>query len=192
MARTIIAAMQLETERLLLRRPETGDLDAYAQLFADPEVVRYTGGVTKTRAESALALERMIRHWQDHGIGLFSLVRQEDERVLGRVGFLLWDAESWQHAMVQPPGEKAETEIGWTLARAHWGLGYATEGATAARDWALQELGLRRLISLIQRGNDASVRVAHKLGETLEREDLPGPFRRPTDLYALTLETPAR
>jgi RimJ/RimL family protein N-acetyltransferase len=192
MARTIIAAMQLETERLLLRRPETGDLDAYAQLFADPEVVRYTGGVTKTRAESALALERMIRHWQDHGIGLFSLVRQEDERVLGRVGFLLWDAESWQHAMVQTPGEKTETEIGWTLARAHWGLGYATEGATAARDWALQELGLRRLISLIQRGNDASVRVARKLGETLEREDLPGPFRRPTDLYALTLETPAR
>ncbi|TML40785.1 MAG: GNAT family N-acetyltransferase, partial [Actinobacteria bacterium] len=83
-------------------------------------------------------------------------------------------------------------EIGWTLAREHWGRGYATESATAARDWALQELGLRRLISLIQRGNNASVRVAEKLGESLEREDLRGPFRRPTDLYALTLETPAR
>jgi RimJ/RimL family protein N-acetyltransferase len=184
--------MQLETERLLLRRPQAGDLGAYAELFADPEVVRYTGGVTKSRDESALALERMIRHWQDHGIGLFSLVRKEDERVLGRVGFLLWDAERWQNAMVQPPGETTEIEIGWTLARAHWGLGYATEGATAARDWALQELGLRRLMSLIQRGNDASVRVARKLGETLERANVPGPFRRATDLYALTLETPAR
>jgi RimJ/RimL family protein N-acetyltransferase len=184
--------MQLETERLLLRRPQAGDLGAYAELFADPEVVRYTGGVTKSRDESALALERMIRHWQDHGIGLFSLVRKEDERVLGRVGFLLWDAENWQNAMVQPPGEATEIEIGWTLACAHWGLGYATEGATAARDWALQELGLRRLISLIQRGNDASVRVARKLGETLERANVPGPFRRATDLYALTLETPAR
>ena len=192
MARTIIAAMHLETERLLLRCPHEADLDAYAELFADPEVVRYTGGVTKSRVESELALERMIRHWDDHGIGLFSVVRKEDERVLGRVGFLLWDTESWVHAMLRPPGSRRETEIGWTLARPHWGRGYATEGATAARDWALQELGLRRLVSLIQRGNDPSIRVARKLGETLERENLPGPFRRPTDLYALTIEAPAR
>jgi RimJ/RimL family protein N-acetyltransferase len=129
--------MQLETERLLLRRPQARDLDAYAELFADPEVVRYTGGVTKMRAESEQAVQRMIDHWEDHGIGLFSVVRKEDDRVLG-------------------------------------------------------QLRLRRLVSLIQRGNDASVRVAEKLGETLEREDLPGPFRGPTDLYALTLETPAR
>ena len=184
--------MQLETERLVLRRPHRGDLDAYAELFADPEVVRYTGGVTKTRAESVLALERMIRHWDDHEVGLFSVVRKEDERVLGRVGFLLWDAESWEHAMMRRPRGRIETEIGWTLARPHWGRGYATEAATAARDWALQELGLRRLISLIQRGNDASVRVACKLGETLEREDLPGRFSAATDLYALTIEAPAR
>jgi RimJ/RimL family protein N-acetyltransferase len=184
--------MQLGTERLLLRLPQAEDLDVYAELFADPEVVRYTGGVTKTRAESEVAIERMQRHWQDHGVGLFSVVRKEDERVLGRVGFLVWDSESWAHAMMHEPRGKTETEIGWTLARAHWGHGYATEGATAARDWALQELGLRRLISLIQRGNDASVRVAVKLGETLEREDLPGPFRAQTDLYALTPETPAR
>jgi RimJ/RimL family protein N-acetyltransferase len=190
--RTIIGAMQLETERLLLRRPEAADLDAYAGLFADPEVVRYTGGVTKRREESRLVLERMIRHWDDHGVGLFSLVRKEDERVLGRVGFLLWGAESWEHAMMRRPHGRTETEIGWTLSRPHWGRGYATEGATAARDWALQELGLRRLISLIQRRNDASVRVACKLGETLEREDLPGPFPAATDLYALTVEAPAR
>ena len=184
--------MQLETERLLLRRPQAGDLDAYAELFADPEVVRYTGGVTKSRAESELALERMIRHWDDQGVGLFSVIRMEDERVLGRVGFLVWDAESWRHAMMRPPRGRTETEIGWTLARAHWGRGYATEGATAARDWAVHELGLRRQISLIQRGNDASVRVARKLGETLEREGLPGPFPAATDLYALTIEAPAR
>jgi RimJ/RimL family protein N-acetyltransferase len=184
--------MQLETERLILRRPHAGDLDAYAELFADPEVVRYTGSVTKDLAETELALERMVRHWDDHGIGLFSVVRKEDERVLGRVGFLLWDTERWVNAMMQPPGDDHETEIGWTLARAHWGRGYATEGARRARDWALQDLGHRRLVSLIQRGNEASVRVARKLGETLEREDLPGPFRAPVDLYALTLEAPAR
>jgi RimJ/RimL family protein N-acetyltransferase len=184
--------MQLETERLLLRRPQVGDLDAYAELFADPGVVRYTGGVTKDRAESELALERMIRHWDDHDIGLFSVVRKEDGRVLGRVGFLLWDTETWTHSLLQPPSSRRETEIGWTLAQAHWGLGYATEAARRARDWALEDLGYRRLVSLIQRGNEASVRVAQKLGETLEREDLPGPFRACVDLYALTPETPAR
>src|SRR5438876_8557094 len=95
----------------------------------------------KSRAESQRTLERMIRHWDDHGIGLFSAVREEDDQVLGRVGFLVWDAESWRHAMLRPPRGKTETEIGWTLGRAHWGRGYATEAATAARDWAVRELG---------------------------------------------------
>ena len=183
--------MQLETERLHLRRPEPGDLDAYAAFFADPEVVRYTGGVIKTRAESAAAVEAMIRHWDRHGIGLFTLVRREDDRVLGRVGFLLWDPQRWVHGLANELSGVTETEIGWTLGREFWGFGYATEAAAGARDWALGEPGLARLISLIQRGNTASVRVAEKLGERLEREDLDGPFRATVDLYALTAE-PAR
>jgi RimJ/RimL family protein N-acetyltransferase len=184
--------VRLETERLVLRRPRRDDLDAYAGLFSDPEVVRYIGGVTKTRAESAEAIDRMLRHWDEQGVGLFSAVRKEDERVLGHVGFLVWDTATWQNAMHQRPGESVETEIGWALAREHWGHGYATEGATAVRDLALGELGLRRVISLIQRGNEASVRVALKLGETLEREDLGGPFKATVDLYALTVAGPAR
>jgi RimJ/RimL family protein N-acetyltransferase len=177
--------MQLETDRLLLRPPEAGDLDAYASFFADPEVVRYTGRVTKTRAESELAVKRMIDHWDQYGLGLFSLVRTADERLVGRAGFLLWDSERWIHAMLRSPRGRVETEIGWTLGREFWGHGYATEGSTAARDWAIGERGARRLISLIQRGNAASVRVAEKLGEKLELEDVQGPFASRTDLYSL-------
>jgi RimJ/RimL family protein N-acetyltransferase len=178
--------VQLETERLLLRLPRRDDLDAYADFFADPEVVRYTGGVTKTRAESAASVEAMIRHWARHEIGLFSIERKEDERMIGRAGFLLWDPQRWVHGLAHELDGRLETEIGWTLGRKFWGRGYATEAASVARDWALDELGRTRLISLIQQGNTASVRVAEKLGETLERADLPGPFRAKVDLYALT------
>jgi RimJ/RimL family protein N-acetyltransferase len=64
----------------------------------------------------------------------------------------------------------AEQEVGYILAREHWGKGYATEAATAVRDHALGTLGLRRLVSLVADGNDASARVAVKLGMSLERE----------------------
>ena len=173
----------LETERLLLRLPEARDLDGYEPIFTDPDVVRFTGGQTKTRTETALAIGQMNSHWERYGVGLFSIVRREDERLIGRAGFLVWD-DRWRNGL-RHEVEPAETEIGWMLGREFWGRGYATEAAAAARDWGLREVGLRRLISLIQVGNDASVRVAEKLGETLEQEDVQGPFARHTDLYSL-------
>ena len=184
--------MQLETERLLLRLPEPGDVDAYAEFFADPEVVRYTGGVTKSRKETTRTVEAMRRHWERHRLGLFSVVRKQDSRLLGRAGFLLWDASTWRNALHFELAEPLETEIGWTFGHPYWGRGYATEAALAALQWGFRERGLRRVISLIQRENAASIRVAEKLGELLEQRDLPGPFVATVDLYALTLETPAR
>jgi [ribosomal protein S5]-alanine N-acetyltransferase len=176
--------MRLETERLLLRLPEPEDAAAYAAVWREPEVVRFLAGKLWTLADAQEAIARMRRHWEWYEIGLFSVVRKEDERVLGRVGFLLWD-ERWvngHHERLEPP---LETEIGWTLGREFWNRGYATEAALACRDWALGELGLTRLISLIATGNAASVRVAEKIGETFECEVAGGWFRRPVDLYSL-------
>jgi RimJ/RimL family protein N-acetyltransferase len=175
----------LETQRLLLRVPEPSDLDGYAAVFGDPEVVRFLGMGRQTREESAAAIERMLRHWERHGIGLFSVVRKSDERLLGRAGFLLWDPDHWVHAMRNDLVGPLETEIGWTLGSAFWNRGYATEAAIACRDWALGDLGLTRLVSVIAPGNAPSIRVAQRIGETLEREDLPGPFDRRVDLYSL-------
>ena len=184
--------MQLETERLRLRIPEPADVDAYADFWADPEVVRYIGGATKDRAATAAGVERMRRHWDRHGLGLFSVVRKEDGRVLGRTGFLLWDPTRWVNALQYELSEPLETEIGWMFGREFWGHGYATEAARATLSWGFRDLGLGRVISLIQRGNDASVRVAEKLGERLEQRDVRGPFTATTDVYALTVEAPAR
>jgi RimJ/RimL family protein N-acetyltransferase len=177
--------MKLETERLSLRLPEQGELDAYAVILGDPKVVRSLGFGVRNRDETAEAIERMLRHWERHDIGLFSVVRKDDQRLLGRVGFLLWDAENWRNALFHELEGPVETEIGWTLGSEFWNQGYATEAAVAARDWALDDRGLSRLVSLIAAENAASIRVAEKIGETLEREDLPGPFDRRVDLYSL-------
>ncbi len=177
--------MRLETQRLQLRLPEMADLDGYAATLGDPEVVRSLGFGPRTPEQTADAIERMLRHWDRHGVGLFSVVRKNDDRLLGRVGFLLWDSDSWRNALNHELQGPLETEIGWTLGSAFWNQGYATEAAFACRDWALGELGLTRLVSLIAPENTASIRVARKIGEALEREHLPGPFDRRIDLYAL-------
>jgi RimJ/RimL family protein N-acetyltransferase len=167
----------VETERLLLRKPRAEDAPGLLEAFADPEAMRYIGdGSTTDLAGAEQAVERWLERWQSWGIGMFVAVRKEDGRVLGRVGFLRWNPETWEV-------DGSETEIGWGLAREHWGNGYAPEAALALRDWAFEERGLTRLISLIQHGNAASVRVAEKLGETLERDvEVRG---LPTWLYAI-------
>jgi RimJ/RimL family protein N-acetyltransferase len=176
--------MQLETARLLLREPRPEDLPTYHEIWSDEETTRFLGG-TKTWDEAEAMIERMRRHWDWFGIGLFSVERREDERVLGRVGFLVWDPERWANGLRERLTGPVETEIGWTLGREHWGRGYATEAALECRDWALGELGLTRLISLIARANAASIRVAEKLGERFEREVAGGFFRHPVGLWSL-------
>jgi RimJ/RimL family protein N-acetyltransferase len=167
----------IETERLLLRMPRAEDAPGLLEAFADPEAMRFIGdGSTADLAGAEEAVERWLKRWDAWGIGMFVVERTEDARVLGRAGFLRWDSETWE---IGGP----ETELGWGLAREHWGHGYASEAALALRDWALDERGLTRLISLIQHGNVRSFRVAEKLGERYERDV--EVRSKPTRLYSL-------
>ena len=177
--------MRLETERLILRRPEAGDRDGYAELWGNEEVVRFLGGRTLSPDQVPGGIERMLKQWDRHGIGLFSVLRKEDERLVGRVGYLLWDSERWVNAMSEELDEPLELEIGWVVARAFWGLGYATEAAIACRDHAFGALGRERVISLIAPENVASIRVAEKIGERYERDVDIGAAVGPVGVYAL-------
>ena len=167
----------IKTERLLIRKPQIEDAPGLLEAFADPEAMRYIGdGSTTDLAGAEGAVDRWLERWDAWGLGMFVVERAEDARVLGRAGFLRWDPETWEIG-------GSETELGWGLAREHWGHGYATEAARALRDWALGERGLIRLISLIQHENLRSVRVAEKLGERYERDvEVRG---KPTRLYSL-------
>jgi ribosomal-protein-alanine N-acetyltransferase len=175
----MMSRMILETERLVLRPLSMDDLDVYAAIYADPEVTRYLGrGLTMSRVETEAQLGRLIELEERHGFGLRSVVRKEDERLVGRCGLHKWLLD-----------EVEETEVGWVLGREFWGRGYATEAATAVRDHALRELGHTRLIALIKHENTASQNVARKLGMRFEREvELTS---GPADLYALA-NPPAR
>ena len=147
------------------------------EAFADPEVVRcLRDGTTSTLAEVEDGVVDWLDRWERWGVGFCSLKRKEDGRVLGRAGFVRWDPETWQIG-------GSETELGWVLAREHWGHGYASEAAAALRDWAFAERGLSRLISLIHHENVQSVHVAERIGERYKRDVV---FRdHPTRLYSL-------
>jgi RimJ/RimL family protein N-acetyltransferase len=126
--------------------------------------MRFMGdGSTATRQEVAEGIPQWLERWESWGLSLCSLERKEDGLVVGRVGFLLWDPETWEVG-------GTEVEIGWLLAREHWGRGYASEAAVALRDWAFDERGLTRLISLINHENLRSIRVAERIGERYERD----------------------
>lgn len=148
--------LDLETERLTLRMFRPGDLDAYAEMCADPEVTRYINdGRMLTRDETWREIAVILGHWQLRGNGLWAVEERATQSLIGRIGH--WNPEGW-------PG----FELGWMLGRRYWGCGFATEGARAALDHAFTVLNVPHVISLIHPENARSIRVAEKLGERLE------------------------
>jgi [ribosomal protein S5]-alanine N-acetyltransferase len=177
--------VSLDTDRLLLRAPVPDDAEALAPMYADPEVMRYVGdGRTLTRTETERSVRRMIERWRADGFGLFTTVRKDDGAVIGRVGLLIWNTDTWEPTTrAEAQNGPTEVEVGYTLGRDFWGQGYATEAAGAVRDYALGKLGAERLIALIVHGNTASENVARKLGLEYERDIMLG--RREAQLFAL-------
>lgn len=149
---------RLSTDRLLLRPFQDQDLDAYAAICSDPEVMRYLGdGKPLSRADAWRQMAMILGHWQLRGYGMWAVEERQRNVLIGRIGF--WQPEGW-------PG----FELGWTLGRNWWGMGYATEGARIALSFAFTRLGQEHVISLIHPENRASTRVAERLGEHIEGE----------------------
>jgi RimJ/RimL family protein N-acetyltransferase len=144
------------TKRLIMRGFQEEDLDAYADMCGDGEVMRYIAtGKTLSRDESWRNMAMILGHWQLRGYGMWAIEERRSGEMLGRVG--CWQPEGW-----------IGLEIGWTMRRPFWGQGFATEAARVAMEYAFEELQQTHVISLIRPDNMASRRVAEKLGEKLK------------------------
>ncbi len=163
----------LTTKRLLLRAFVDDDLDAFAAITADPEVNRYLGdGKPLDRASAWRSMATILGHWQLRGYGTWALVERAGGQLVGRAG--LHNPEGW-------PG----LEVGWLVARDRWGQGLATEAGRAALDYAFDVVGADHVLSVIDPGNAASIRVAERLGETFERQVELTVSRRLVSLYGI-------
>ena len=153
----LLAPPTITTDRLLLRQFALADIEPYARMCSDAEVMRYVGDGQPISAELTWrTVAGFLGHWRLLGYGMWALTRRSDGALLGRVGF------------IDPPGWPG-FELGYLLGREHWGQGYAREGATAALKVATKHLGRTRAISLIRPANGASVKLAQAIGGTFEK-----------------------
>jgi len=166
--------MELRTPRLILRSFREEDVDAMAQLFANPDFMRFSLGVFTERKKTVEFIEKVMG-WNRAGIpSQFTVVPRGEDAIVGYCGF-------FQHAEVP-----AEIEIGYRLHPDYWNRGLITEAARAVRDHGFADLELPRVISLIHPENIPSRRVAEKNGMDVEKQIMFRGF--PTLVYAITRE----
>lgn len=155
----------LTTDRLLLRPPTLTDLDAYAPMFADAEVMRFIGdGSLRTPERVALSIERSRVLFERSGVGIFLVTERETGAILGDC-FVVPVMRSGADPK-DPDDRGPEMELGYRLRRSAWGQGYASEAASAVLEWALDPecAGLDRVIAVTHPANEASRRVLLKIG----------------------------
>ena len=173
----------IRTDRLVLRRWRDEDLHPFADLNADPEVMAYMPALLDRRESDALAA-RIREQLEQRGFGLWAVEIPEAVPFIGYVGLSV------------PRFTAAFTpcvEVGWRLARAHWGRGYATEAARASLAFGFDHVGLDEIVSFTVPANARSIAVMERLGmshdpaDDFDHPSLPEghPLRRHV-LYRLT------
>jgi len=149
---------KIVTPRLTLREMRSEDATDLLEIFSDPEAMRFYPS-TRSFAETKTWVSSNIERYGRHGFGIWVAQSNIGMEFLGQCGLILQDVEG-----------KQDLEIGYMFLRRHWGQGFATEAASACRDYAFERLKYTRVISLIDPGNIASRRVAEKVGMHVEKQ----------------------
>ncbi|MGC4003480.1 MAG: GNAT family N-acetyltransferase [Pirellulales bacterium] len=152
---------RIVTPRLRLREFTWNDLDFYAELLGDPEVMRWYPKVL-TRDEAAEHLTtRILPRYAEHGDGLWLVEDRATGAPLGRVGVIRQNLDDGQHV-----------EVGYMIHRPYWRRGYATEAARACHAYVFDTLQADHVIALVRPENEPSQRTAQALGLTIARQTM--------------------
>jgi RimJ/RimL family protein N-acetyltransferase len=150
--------ISLETRRLLLRNTQASDIPELVRMWTDPEVTRFMGG-----PRDAIQLEKTFAedvHNPDPWLyDQWPVIEKSSGELIGYCGLLDKEVDG-----------RPEIELVYVFVPSAWGRGYATEIALGLREHAVQKMGLRRLIALIEPANMGSARVAERAGFHLERK----------------------
>lgn len=149
----------IETDRLILRSPLDGDLDAFAAMSADPEVMRHFPALLD-RDECQAMFDRINARIAARGYGFWALERKADGVFLGLTGIQDY----------KPEMPLTGIEAGWRLARHAWGQGYASEAAAAAVAFAFETLDAPQVSAITSTGNLPSQAVMRRIGMTARPE----------------------
>ena len=150
-------APRIQTERLILRAFRVEDLEPLAAIWADEDVVRYIGGQKLSREDTWRRSLAACAQWPYVGFGYWIAEAKADGSVVGQVGFA--DFKRDMHPTIE-----GEPELGYVFAPAVHGKGIAREACSAALDWADANLEAVSYPAIISPENEASIRLAERLG----------------------------
>lgn len=151
------------------------DLDALFALYSDTDVKKYVYEEAMNFEETKEELEWIIKVYSEQpGFGLWATIYKETSEFIGRCGLLQWTIE-----------ELPEVELTYMLSKKYWGQGLGGEVTQALMQYGFEQLNLSRLICCIDKENQASIRVAQKIGMNFEKEVNTG--EGPELLYSKTL-----
>ncbi|MFG2969665.1 GNAT family N-acetyltransferase [Streptomyces sp. NPDC048288] len=170
---------EIRTPRLLLRRWYDDDLAPMADINADPRVMCWVDdGSVRDLEDTATAIEEWEEEWDEEGFGLFAVELLGSGELAGFTGLSV-------------PGFLPEVmpavAVSWRFGSQFWGQGYASEAAHATLEFALQDRGLDRVISISRLGDSASENVIRKLGMVPERETVHPVYAHPLRVHSIDL-----
>ena len=153
----LIMAFQIETKRLLIRKPDDQDLVHFRKWLSDPELARFVGGV-RSEEHILRTFQHISKNWQEWGFGTAMLIWKDSGDVVGSCGINKIEVEG-----------QTEYDLGYLIIQNYWGMGLATESAQAILDYAVKTLKINRVTAWPSQNNKPSVRVAEKLGFKFEK-----------------------
>jgi ribosomal-protein-alanine N-acetyltransferase len=153
--------MEIETHRLILRKFQLEDVQQLAPILANPRVMKFSSTGILSVLETQAKIQGFIASYRQYGFGKWAITFKESNQLIGYCGIAIEQIDN-----------KDEREIGYRLDPKFWGQGLATEAASAAIQYGLEQLKFPYLLGIVERENKAYVRVLEKLGMQHQRETI--------------------